>query len=149
MEGQFSASLAAPKLAHRRRRLAIVAIVVVFTASAVIIGMILPYWTGAHEFPVRTIGSGTSIQVKVPYPSYVTVRFSQHSAVSMSYWVRGPGAMPGSGTMTMGAGGANYAFWSWGGTYSVGAGAPVWKCGVPCFTPVSGEVWANVTTGIL
>jgi hypothetical protein len=137
------------KPASLRRRWVFLAAAVVLAAAAVVAAMVLPYWTDSHEFPVHTAGSGTSISVKIPYPGEVTVRFAQHNAQSMSYWVRGPGAMAGAGAMTMGLGGATYSFWSWGGEYQLGAGAPVRACGIACVPPASGEVWANVTTGLL
>lgn len=134
---------------HPRRWWLSTAIVVAFAVPIVLLSMVLPISTSSNTIVVPTSPpSEASIQVTVPFPTHVTVDFAQRTALSMTYWVRGPGAMTSSESSEM-FGGAGYSFWSWGGSYLVGAGDPVRTCGDPCYEPASGLVWANVTTGLL
>ncbi|HYK93127.1 MAG TPA: hypothetical protein VEY07_03690 [Thermoplasmata archaeon] len=99
-------------------------------------------WTG------RSPSTATSVILVEGFPTHVTIHFALvGGALLMGYWVRGPGAMAPHQEQSMSFGGSNYDFWTWGGTYVVGAGDPVATCPYPC--PLSGEalVWANVTSG--
>jgi hypothetical protein len=138
-----------PEHGYWRPRWVLVAIVVVIALPLVLLSMVLPLSTSSHTiFVPRSPSSGASVQVTVSFPTQVTVHFAQHNALSISYWVRGPGAMMGSGGSPMG-GSVSYSFWSWGGSYAVGAGDPIYTCAYPCFLPTGLLIWANVTTGLL
>jgi len=134
-----------PDQVHPRRWWVLVAIVAVVATSIVLLSMVLPLSTGSYTIVVPTRSpSSASVQVTILFPTEVTVRFAQHNAVGISYWVKGPGVTMGDTDSAS----ASFSFWSWGGSYVVGAYNPIYACGYPCFLPTSAQVWANVTTGL-
>lgn len=108
---------------------------------------VAPVWTVSHELVVPA--SGASIRLTISLPTEVTVHFGMNGADLASVWVQGAGAMMDGEAMSIGQSGTSYSFWTWGGSYEVGAGGAVYTGGSGSGQYGSTLVWANVTTGFV
>jgi hypothetical protein len=125
----------------RKRRRIVVAVV----TAAIVVGVLLalifvPYNSTSKEIQVAS-GTGATTSLTIPQAGWVTVHFSHPSRMmSMHYWMQGSGGMMFDHSMM---GGSDvYSFWSWGGTYTCGAGYAGSGYGTM-------PVWVNATWGIL
>lgn len=133
---------------RRRARRAVTAAIAVLAASLIfLLLMFVPLWTTAHRLSVPS--SGYTLSFSIASPTEVTVHLEERDALSVNYWIRGPGIMAGNASGVVDPSGSSIAFWTWGGAYQVGFLGGTYTCGLPCYFPSTTTVWVNVTTGVV
>jgi hypothetical protein len=140
---------------QRGRLVGIVAGVIVALLVAVLLA-VTPVWTSSNEVTVSDVsGTGASSALAhlasftIHAPTQVLIHISEYPVpLAIGFWIIGPGAMSDNHTWLIGApGGTSYTFWSWGGTYDVGAAPPLFENGA--YPGLTMDFWVNVTTGVL
>lgn len=126
----------APK---KHRRLAVVTVVVVVIVAGLLAAIFIPYNSQSKEIQVSP-GAPASATFTLPAANWVTVHFDHHGAMSMMFWMNGPGGMMFNHRGMMS--GDSYSFWSGGGDFQCWAG---YDGGGQSRTPV----WVNATWGLL
>jgi hypothetical protein len=131
-----------PRPASKRRRRVVTVVVAVVIIVGVLLALIfVPYNSASKEIRVSS-GSGTTTSLTILEAGWVSIHFDHpyRMGMSMHYWMQGSGGMMFDHSMM--AGSDSYSFWSWGGTYTCGAGYAGSGYGTM-------PVWINATWGIL
>ena len=125
----------------RKRRWWLVITVVLVVAAAGVLGAIFLPAHSSSEVILVSSTSGSSATLSLPPSSWVTVHFDHPGAVSMRYWMNGPGGGMMFNHQDM-MNGDSCSFWSGGGNFQCWAGYGSATQGT---TPV----WVNVTWGMI